>query len=85
MNGKTGFKNVVYDRTQSVSQHLYALLLMSRDRFQSQLRSLITLIYDIIRVIWPKKKKWLYTRLTSQLCIPSLTHILRCFLPREQN
>ena len=61
MNGKTGFKNVVYDRTQSVSQHLYALLLMSRDRFQSQLRSLITLIYDIIRVIWPKKKNG-YTR-----------------------
>ena len=36
-------KNLVYDRTRSVSQHLYTLLLMPGDRFQSRLRSLINL------------------------------------------
>ena len=38
-------KNLVYDRTRIVSQHLYALLLMPGDRFQSRLRSLINLWY----------------------------------------
>ena len=40
---KNSPKIVLYDRTRSVSQHLYALLLMSGDRFQSRLRSLINL------------------------------------------
>ena len=40
---KNSPKIVFYDRTRSVSQYLYALLLMSGDRFQSRLRSLINL------------------------------------------
>ena len=40
-------KIVLYDRTRSVSQQLYALLLMSGDRFQSRLRSLINLWMNI--------------------------------------
>ena len=40
---KNSPKIVLYDRTRSVSQYLYALLLMSGDRFQSRLRSLINL------------------------------------------
>ena len=40
---KNSPKNLVYDRTRSVSQHLYAMLFMPGDRFQSRLRSLIHL------------------------------------------
>ena len=61
-------KNLVYDRTRSVSQHLYALLLMPGDRFQSRLRSLINLcshwLYATHRLklgmIKEKKREWLF-------------------------